>query len=180
VAAAQAFQRRDRRVRILERVEDLPRIAEQMLPGLGEHELLAPPLEQRKTDHRFELLDLQRHRRLRQMQLLRGAREAQVARRCDEDLQLPDGDAAHRNSQQESMQGIANRSEAVSLAFCPGAVHRRCVVSGGARRSSCSSGPSRAGHPLDATLGGTCPPRRARGQPAHDVCRLYLNDYLCC
>ncbi len=96
--AGEPLQRRDRRVRILQRIENLPRVAQQLAAGLGQDQLLAPALEQRDPGDLLQPLDLQRHRRLGQMQLLGRAHEAQVPRRGDEYLQLPDGDAAHRDT----------------------------------------------------------------------------------
>ena len=67
-----------------------------MFTGFGEMDLLATALEQRDAGMLLELLDLQRHRRLREVQLLRRAGKAQVAGGRGEDLQLPNRDTAHR------------------------------------------------------------------------------------
>jgi hypothetical protein len=52
-------------------------------------------LEQRQAGVAFELPHLRRNRRLRQVQLLGGAREAQVPRGRLEDLELAKGGVTH-------------------------------------------------------------------------------------
>ena len=65
----------------LELLDDRAHDAEQVGAGGGEVGLLAELLEESDARVLFELLDLARDRRLRQMELFGGAREAQVS--CD-------------------------------------------------------------------------------------------------
>ncbi|GAB3630155.1 hypothetical protein GCM10027419_50120 [Pandoraea terrae] len=61
------------------------------LASLGQRHLAYNALEQRKPDHGFELLDLHRHRGLRQVQFRCCAHDACVSCNSDEDLQLAKG-----------------------------------------------------------------------------------------
>lgn len=52
-------------------------------------------LDERQADELFELLQLHRHRRLREMQFGSGAREAPGARHRGKDVELTQGMAPH-------------------------------------------------------------------------------------
>jgi len=70
-------------------------VGEQNLARFGQEDPLANPLEQQRTADLLELLDLQRDRRMRQMQLLRCPGKGEVARGDRENLELAYGSVSH-------------------------------------------------------------------------------------
>ena len=94
-APAQALEGGESVVRLLQRAQRLARVAQQLFARLSQVQALAQPLEQRQPGTVLELSNLHRDRRLGQVQLGRGAREAQAVGGRHEDLQLPQGDVAH-------------------------------------------------------------------------------------
>ncbi len=79
------------RHRETELVENGPRRDLKDLSRLGQSERAMPALEKRRAELLLERLHLARQRRLRQEQLLAGAREAQVTRRRLEALEQVEG-----------------------------------------------------------------------------------------
>ena len=71
----------------------LTRVAVDLCSGFRQMDLLAELLGQRNAGLLLELPHLHRDRRLRQMQLLRGASETQILRDGRETLQLTQGDS---------------------------------------------------------------------------------------
>jgi hypothetical protein len=88
----QLAQARHRVLRVLQRREQALGVDEEVLAGGAQGHGAALPLEQRQPDLALDLLDLHRDRRRRQVQRLRGAREAEVAGDLGEDAQLAKGD----------------------------------------------------------------------------------------
>lgn len=70
-------------------------LAQHRLSGLGEEQPAAEALEELRPGVAFELRDLDRDRRGREMQLARGFRKTQVVCRCGEYAQLTHGGVAH-------------------------------------------------------------------------------------
>jgi hypothetical protein len=70
--------------------QDPLREREQRLPRIRQGEPPAPAVEQRRAQLRLQPLDLERERRLGDVQLLRGPAEVQPARRRDEVAKLVD------------------------------------------------------------------------------------------
>ena len=72
-------------------------------PGRRHVDLLAELLEQRLTGVAFEKLDLRGDRGLREMQLMRRPREAQMPRHAFENLELAQCRILHRPPRQASI-----------------------------------------------------------------------------
>ncbi len=96
--ALEAFQRQQRLIRLPQRLQDLTRMVEQDLAGLGQKDTLANPFEQQGPADLLQLLDLQRDGRVRQMQVFGCACKRQMAGGYREDLKLTDGGVSHRLS----------------------------------------------------------------------------------
>jgi len=94
-AAGDALELRHRLVDLLELLDDDAARAQHLLAGGGEVDALAQLLEQRQPGVLFELGHLRGNGRLRQVQLLGGAGEVQVAGDGLEDLELAQGGVAH-------------------------------------------------------------------------------------
>ena len=73
---------------LAELLDDGAAVLQHLLAGLGQIDLAPELLEKPLPGVRLELLHLRGHRRLREVQLLRRAREAQVPRHALEDFQL--------------------------------------------------------------------------------------------
>lgn len=78
-AAEHAALRGELVASLLELLEDTRRVSREQLAGAGQLDAAADPLHQRHAGGLLELADLLRDRRLRQVQLERGARHAAVA-----------------------------------------------------------------------------------------------------
>ena len=94
-AALQAAHRGQRLARLPQQLRDLGRVAQQLRSGGCEADLAADPLEERHADLLLEEAHLLGHRRLRQMQLLRGAGEGKMPRHRGEDPHLSEGYVTH-------------------------------------------------------------------------------------
>jgi len=70
-------------------VQGLGAVVQKLVARTGQRHALACAVEQRRADLLFELLDLVRQRRLRDMQPLGRAREVERAGQCDEVAQVP-------------------------------------------------------------------------------------------
>src|SRR3569623_921595 len=75
-ALFEAFHVGDDHLEAREPLEDVAREALQCTAGIGEIDLFANLLKQREADGRSQFFDLHRHRRLGEVQLLRGTGEA--------------------------------------------------------------------------------------------------------
>jgi hypothetical protein len=75
--------------------EDLARVREHLLAGFGEPQPRAHALEELGVRVALELADLDRDRGRGEVQLLRGAREGEVAGGAFEDAQLPQRGVLH-------------------------------------------------------------------------------------
>ena len=89
--ATAATQCGQRLVGFVERALDAGDLFDQHFAGLGEEDALADAFEQLAAGDFLELPDLQRDRRLREVQFLGGAREGQPPGGDGEDLQLAQG-----------------------------------------------------------------------------------------
>src|SRR5438874_2648665 len=93
--AGHPLELRQRLFGLLEALGDGPGTLQHLLAGGGEEALATDALEQRQADVGRELLDLRRHRRLRQVQLFGGTREGHVPGRRREHPQLPQRQVLH-------------------------------------------------------------------------------------
>ena len=93
--AGHPLELRQRLFGLLEALGDGPGTLQHLLAGGGEEALATDALEQRQADVGRELLDLRRHRRLRQVQLFGGTREVHVPGRRREHPQLPQRQVLH-------------------------------------------------------------------------------------
>ena len=94
-AAGDALQAGHRFLGLVELPEDGATLRDQLLACGRQVDASAQPLEERQPGVALELADLRGDRRLREVQLLRGAGEAQVLRDRLEDLELPEGRVFH-------------------------------------------------------------------------------------
>ena len=97
LAARDAFQLAHRLVDFVELLNDSAAVVQHFRAGRREVDLFAELLEERQSGVLLQLANLCGHRGLREMQLLGGAREAQVARHGFEHLQLTQRGIAHRH-----------------------------------------------------------------------------------
>ena len=68
-----------------------PRVDKHRIAGLRQIDFLSDLLKHRQTNRTFHLLDLHRHRRLREVQFLCCPGIAEMPSNCLEHLQLPNG-----------------------------------------------------------------------------------------
>jgi hypothetical protein len=95
LAARDALELEHRAFGSVELLDDGAADVQQFAPCRRQEDLLAELLEQRVAGVFLELADLRRDGRLGQMQFLGGAREAEQARDCLEDLQLTQRGVLH-------------------------------------------------------------------------------------
>jgi hypothetical protein len=91
----QALQFVERKLHVSQLLGDGPAVVIKFVSGIGEVDFLAHLFKQRQADIILQLLDLHGNSRLSQMELLCGAREAQVAGNRFEYFQLPQRDVQH-------------------------------------------------------------------------------------
>ena len=94
-AAGNAFELRQRFLGFLELLDDGAAVVQQFGAARREEDFLAELLKQGQSDVAFQRLDLDRYRRLGQMQFLGRARVAQMAGDGLENLQLAQGGVLH-------------------------------------------------------------------------------------